>query len=204
MRFLFLLIPLSAAAQVLNVTIIDYAGVPERTLAGASQVFTELYRKAGGQVAWTLQTRDWRPDEPTNLGDVSGHIVVRICSKEMAKKLVRKDSVLGYVQPSREGELRRVATVFYHRMEELNAATHDTTAVVLGAALAHEVGHLLLGKGAHSPMGIMRCPWDSEELRAIRRGQLTFDQRQAESIVRAIGTRTSDRRIASNTTPHLK
>ena len=151
-----------------------------------------------------MQTREWRPGEPTYLADAPGDIVLRICSKEMAKLLVRKDSVLGYVQPSGEGELPRVATVFFHRVEELNAATQSNATEVLGAALAHELGHLLLGKGAHSAMGIMRCPWGSGELRSLRRGQLIFDRRQGESIARAIGTRTSDHPMAGNTTPGRK
>ena len=184
------------AAQALNVTVIDYAGVPRQAMADAGQILTELYRKAGGQIVCTVQTREWQPAEPTFLTGIPGDIVLRICSKEMAMRLVRKDSVLGYVQPSGEGELPRVATVFYHRADALNATTRNSLAEVLGAALAHELGHLLLGKGAHSPMGIMRSHWDSEELRALGRGRLTFDRRQAEAIARAIEARTSGRRVS--------
>lgn len=210
--FLLLLLPFGAAAQALNVTIIDYAGVPPQTLAQAGEIFSGLYRKAGSQVTWAIQTNEWRPGERTYLANVPGDIVLRICSREMAKKLVRKNSVLGYAQPPGEGELPRVANVFYHRVEliaatqnvELIAATQRNAAEVLGAALAHELGHLLLGHGAHSRMGIMRSSWDAGELRSLRRGQLTFDQQQAESIARAIGARTSHQEIVSTTTPRRK
>ncbi len=192
MRFLFLLFPLSAAAaQVLNVTIVDYANVPPGTLAGAGQVLTEIYRTAGSQLRLHVQTEEWRPDEPTGLDGVSGDIVLRICSAEMARKLIQRDSVLGYVQPTALGELRRVATVFFHRVEMMNEATQTDTARLLGAVLAHETGHLLLGRRSHSPQGIMRCPWDTEELIALRQGRLRFDRRQAESIVREIEARTT-------------
>ncbi len=190
MRYLVFLLPLAASAQVLNVTVLDYASVPPATLAAAREVFTSIYRKAGGQVQWTVETRVWRPDQTVRLADVPGDIVLRICTEEMAKSLVRKETILGYVQPSAERELARVATVFYHRVEDLKAATGSTPAQVLGTALAHELGHLLLGKGAHSRAGIMRCPWDTQELRAIHRGQLVFDRRQSLTIVNSIAART--------------
>lgn len=118
-------------------------------------------------------------------------IVLRICNKEMARLLVRKGSVLGFAQPAGEGEVRRVATVFYSRVEEVTAATNSLTGEVLGTALAHELGHLLLGKGAHSRGGLMRCPWDTEELLALHRGQLLFDSAQSSSIVESIEARGS-------------
>jgi hypothetical protein len=36
---------------------------------------------------------------------------------------------------------------------------------LLGRALAHEVGHLLLGSAAHGSRGLMRAQWTLEELR---------------------------------------
>jgi len=37
---------------------------------------------------------------------------------------------------------------------------------LLGRALAHEVGHLLLRSPGHSPGGLMRAVWTDEELAA--------------------------------------
>ncbi len=193
MRLWFFLLPLGAAAQVLDVTIIDYAGVPPKVMAVASEVILDIYRKAGSRVELTVQTAEWRPNESIKLSDVPGDIVLRICSREMGQRLTRKSSVLGYVQPTGEGELARVASVFYGRVEQLQEATGDLTSLVLGAALAHELGHLLLGKGQHSPMGIMRCPWDSDDLRALKRGQLVFHQRHAKLVGNGIKARTGSR-----------
>lgn len=190
MRLWLFLLPLGAAAEVLDVTLIDYAGVPPKVMATAREVFLDIYRKAGGRVRLTVQTKEWRPDESIKLSDVPGDIVLRICSKEMGQRLTRKSTLLGYVQPTGEGEIARVASVFYQRAEELQEATGDLTSHVLGAALAHELGHLLLGKGQHSPMGLMRCPWDAEDLRALRRGQLVFDMRQARMVGDGIRART--------------
>jgi len=185
------MLPLAASAQVLNVTVLDYADVPAATMSDAQEVFTAIYRKTGGRVVWRVETRVWQPGERVRLADVPGDIVLRICSEEMAKGLTRRESLMGYVQPVAENELARVATVFYHRVEELKGATGSATSQVLGAALAHELGHLLLGKGAHSRAGIMRCPWDTGELRAIHQGRLVFDRVQSVLIVNGIAARTN-------------
>ena len=107
----------------------------------------------------------------------------------MAKKLLRKDSILGYVQPVGEGVVPQLASVFYHRVLALRAETGRPAADVLGAVLAHETGHLLLGKGSHSPVGIMRCPWDTAELRALSRGELVFEARQSRAMTANVALR---------------
>ncbi len=48
-----------------------------------------------------------------------------------------------------------MATVFFHRVEAVTKG--GPVAPALGNAIAHELGHLLLGRNAHSPTGIMRA-----------------------------------------------
>jgi hypothetical protein len=54
--------------------------------------------------------------------------------------------------------------------------------LLLGHLMAHEIGHLLLGAGNHSPTGLMRARWQQQELELIRRRTLAFTSGQAESI----------------------
>ena len=51
----------------------------------------------------------------------------------------------------------------------------------LGRALSHELGHYLLKSKAHTPRGLMRAIWPSDEFFAIRRNgfELTAGERQA-------------------------
>jgi hypothetical protein len=53
---------------------------------------------------------------------------------------------------------------------------------VLAYVMAHEMGHLLLPPGAHSPSGIMRPDWDGDDLRHIASGSLQFTPAQANAI----------------------
>jgi hypothetical protein len=54
---------------------------------------------------------------------------------------------------------------------------------VLGPAMAHEIGHLLLVSGGHSPAVIMRAP----------RGAFNFTSEQAQSIQTEIRRRIQER-----------
>jgi hypothetical protein len=56
-----------------------------------------------------------------------------------------------------------------------------STELVLGCAIAHELGHLLLPVRGHSAAGLMRACWSRNEFHRAERGQLTFSP---EEIVR--------------------
>jgi hypothetical protein len=62
---------------------------------------------------------------------------------------------------------------------------------VLGAAMAHELGHLLLDSHAHSHDGVMAERLRPAELIRAARGELRFDDQQAEAIRRQIRRRTN-------------
>jgi hypothetical protein len=72
--------------------------------------------------------------------------------------------------------------VFYDSVEKLHQDWHASLSRVLGHVMAHEIGHLLLGTNAHSPMGIMRPNWQGQELRSIAIGTLLFTREQARSM----------------------
>lgn len=54
--------------------------------------------------------------------------------------------------------------------------------LVLGYAVAHELGHLVLGLNAHWATGLMRAEWDTEDLRRATQGSLRFTAQQSAQI----------------------
>jgi hypothetical protein len=74
------------------------------------------------------------------------------------------------------------AFVFYDRVLTSAHDREQDVARVLAYAMAHEMGHLLLPPPAHSPVGIMRSEWDSDDLRHIASGSLQFTALQANAI----------------------
>jgi hypothetical protein len=65
---------------------------------------------------------------------------------------------------------------------------------LLGRAIAHEIGHLLLGSGTHPRIGLMRARWSNDELRGLKPAHWGFSTREAAQMRQALrGTsRTAD------------
>ena len=61
--------------------------------------------------------------------------------------------------------------------------------VVLGRAVAHEIGHYLLQSNAHSPYGLMRASIDAREFADLRTGGFRLD-RESQAYLAARGSRT--------------
>ena len=57
-----------------------------------------------------------------------------------------------------------LATVFADRIARFAARGGVDGATLLGYAMAHEIGHLLLGTDAHAPHGLMRAGWTLDEI----------------------------------------
>ena len=52
----------------------------------------------------------------------------------------------------------------------------------LGRVIAHELGHLLIGKNAHSAAGIMHTPWRVRDLGPTREAAMSFLPGDAKGI----------------------
>ena len=59
---------------------------------------------------------------------------------------------------------------------ELTARDEQRLGVVLGRALAHEIGHFLLGTHTHARSGLMRPRFDAVEFTDLRQGSFSLDQ----------------------------
>jgi hypothetical protein len=76
----------------------------------------------------------------------------------------------------------RVAYVFYDRVQPLARKHQMSDASLLGLVIAHEIGHLLLPYGSHSPSGLMQGEWDEGQFLLARARLLRFTAQQAELI----------------------
>ena len=61
-----------------------------------------------------------------------------------------------------------LATIYIDRVEWLAHEAGADSRALLGRAIAHELGHLLLATTTHGPAGLMRAFWSQDE---VRRGQ---------------------------------
>jgi len=78
------------------------------------------------------------------------------------------DPPLGFAVVDPDTQTGKMATVFHDQVETVARRTGVARSELLGRALAHEVGHLLLGVLGHSRTGIMRAVWTDDELTRAR------------------------------------
>ena len=71
---------------------------------------------------------------------------------------------LGFAVVDPQTQAGKMATVFHDQVDAVARRTVVAHSELLGRALAHEVGHLLLGVLGHSRAGIMRAVWTDDEL----------------------------------------
>jgi hypothetical protein len=79
-----------------------------------------------------------------------------------------------------------LATVYVDRVERLVRGTEGDLGTVLGRAMAHEIGHLLMGRASHAVRGLMRPRWTRAEVTKNVKADWRFDAPD----VRAIRART--------------
>jgi hypothetical protein len=179
----------------------DYAQVEAKELARAQDEASRVLQGIGIEAAWlNCPVPGVKPQNAQECGSTAGALVLRILPQAMAERLGRAEGSLGFAQLTDHGTPGFVASVFYHRVETLAVDLACPRAVILGHALAHEIGHLLLGTNSHSPNGIMRANWTEKELLSASAGRFGFFPQQAATMradVRARNERASAVRIAT-------
>jgi hypothetical protein len=165
----------------ITVTLNNYAQAPGWTLEEAKSVAGRILLLAGVQCFWR---------EPYNLdsdpaalrrGD-EVRLALNIISQEMSVALARSELSLGLaILPgaSRRGD---IGYVFYHRVEELAQGEGVSPGLILGHALAHEIGHLLLNSSEHPRVGVMQAEWLGPQMQLLREGRLLFTSEQSRRM----------------------
>jgi hypothetical protein len=77
---------------------------------------------------------------------------------------------------------RAVLSVYLDAVTDVARRYGLPVGTVLGIALAHELGHVLLPPPSHSADGIMQAAWEGDDLRKAAAGTLAFNDAQAGLI----------------------
>jgi hypothetical protein len=129
---------------------------------------------------------------------------VPIGRSEVAVRLVRLPGVtsyrgeleLGYSLVDTTAAAGALATIYVDRVQWLAAQSGVESPFVIGMAIAHEIGHLLLGTNKHSASGLMRAVWSRQQLQRHEATDWRFTKDQAAGMVRAM--RDREMQMASN------
>jgi hypothetical protein len=173
----------------ITVLVFDYAGVPagprERAEAEAAYVMSRAgvesdWVDCGGTSAGSSQDERCRP-----LFD-SMTLCVRLVSDSGEK---RPKDVLGFASLQPPPQQGVYATVFYSRVEAAAAEFGVDAYEVLGCAMAHEVGHLLLGSQSHAARGLMRAQWSRGDFVNAAQRCLRFSGSESAQLQAQVETR---------------
>jgi hypothetical protein len=92
------------------------------------------------------------------------------------------DDTLGYSYVDKVAHTGVLSTVLVDRVGRLASSTASDPATLLGRAMAHEVGHLLLGTAVHSADGLMRAHWSADEVRLNTWRDWSFSHDEATTM----------------------
>jgi len=169
--------------RAVQVRVYNYAGVSAAVIEATKRTASELLGRAGARLEFvdcrarlTDPPKDQACKDPATPLDLYVHIL----DPGMARNAAVSRHCLGHALLT--PELPSRASVFFHRALELAKSRRAPLAGILGAMVAHEVGHLLLQQADHSAGGIMRAPWLDQDLKSIARGRLEFTADQSSRL----------------------
>lgn len=165
-----------ALALGITVRVLNPAHVPLRTVAAAEKSASDIFRKAGVDLKWIdCDASDACRGEPD-----ATEFWLHLLNKPSA---MLSGDVLGFAllthAPHNEGGY---AAVSWLATRQVADSMEVDAGPVLGAAMAHELGHLLLGSHAHSHDGVMAAHLRTPQLAQAARGELRFSDAQVEAI----------------------
>jgi hypothetical protein len=131
----------------------DFAHLDPVVLAGARQVTTEIFRKAGVETVW-LDCAVYQTD--CGQKTERPQFMLRILAPSM-EKAINVDEALGFAMPCDDDANTCLFYIFYSRISALTEAHAVGSHRLLGHVMAHEIGHTLLGRNAHDLYGIMQA-----------------------------------------------
>jgi hypothetical protein len=171
-----------------GVTLRCDAAVPAEALIQAKTQVLRIFRMAGVQIAWhdCAVPSEHTPTEPAAEHAATPsplELTIKIVPHSMADRLQPDDEKIG-MAPGTANARGQLAYVFYDRVESLSEFFSTKIGQVLGAAIAHEIGHLLLPYHSHSRTGLMCATWVSRDFQDLARGWLLFTPEQG-ALMRA-------------------
>lgn len=163
----------------------NYAQLPAEQLASARVKANVIFKNAGISVLWidcqVPQSASGAPcTEP--LGE-RGDLMLRLTDVAPALGSTSGRIVaLGTSMLDREQRGGVLMTVDVFPIRAIAGKTLTDVPTLLGRAIAHEMGHLLLGSSAHAKWGLMRAFWSDEELRGLKPAHWQFTQDEAAQM----------------------
>ena len=177
-----------ADRQTVVIYVYDLAGASSRTLNQTTEGAGRILASAGVEAVWRLSPADASEAHECDMQGTShgtssrrpesrDHLVLRPVRDFPERYL---PGAMGYSLPDASFGVH--ATVFYDRIKAVSRTGDVSLSMILGHVIAHEIGHVLLGTIDHSPTGIMKARWGTEDYQQAGMGLMKFTAREGEAI----------------------
>ena len=148
--------PVAKAAVILTdvaVRVYDNTGLPTGIRRTSLTRAAEIFARAEVEIGWVhCPARCGRAPTPDQL-------ILRMTRSPATATGVGSSLIDPVLQAG------RLATVYVDQVDAMARRSNTDRVAILSWAIAHEIGHLLLGTAEHTRTGLMRGIWTAEELR---------------------------------------
>lgn len=167
----------------ITIYVYDYAHAKPTVLLEAERAVAGILEKAGVETVWVDCPRD--DASPRSLACVASadptHLILRVLPYSMSNRFRQAHGdAMGFAVLG--GRFNCDAWIFYDRVEDFSLEQQITLERLLGAVIAHELGHLLLGENVHASAGLMHGHWTSRELLEIESARIIFSDTESKRI----------------------
>ena len=172
----------TVGTDVVTVRSYNYAAVPIEQLAAARSETERIFRRAGIAVAWIdCQVPGSGNAAPCTEPVLAGRdLMLRLMERAPAAQ--ERSVALGESVLDRGHRSGVLMTIDIGPVRAVAGRSATAMSTLLGRAIAHEIGHLLLGSGEHPRLGLMRAHWSSDELRGLKPAHWGFSSREAAQM----------------------
>jgi hypothetical protein len=177
-----------ASSSEVEVRLYNLAHQPDFTVTNAKAVVERVFGGASLRITWTAGD----PDDPdAHTVDYGGKMT---CADEALQAPVRvrlisstpvsvPPFVLGVAYPCSKSGIQ--VTIFSDHVEALSRELRAPIVTILGYAIVHELGHVLLRSNSHSFTGIMKERWSRSDWNSATSHGLQFSEAQVAQLQRS-------------------
>ena len=173
-----------------TVRVYDNTGATEGERRPSLEIAASIVSAASVELLWKTCPEPARPAMSTNtrrqgaceLPLAPGELAVRIVRSGVVENGTRRELPLGDATLNSQTGKGVLATIYIDRVDWMAELAGVDACALLGRAIAHELGHLLMATGAHGSNGLMRPVWSQSEIRRRQIDDWIFRPREIAAI----------------------
>jgi hypothetical protein len=182
-------VPLVLAVALVTIRVYNYAAVSPAELAAARAAADQIFQDTGISLQWVSCRVPNSPEGDTCTESLrtTGEFILRLQSS--APTGSQRHVALGSSVIDRSAGGGVLITIDPAQVHNVAWQSGTAPCTLLGRAIAHELGHMLIGTNEHADHGLMRALWSQAELRQDHDTDWHFSADEVEVMRKGVTTR---------------